>query len=97
MIKAIKHISKKTMDRWQNITLLFFIVGLFILSYIAGNLKLVNFHTAIVLTALIFLPNLLVCIMMYIQADAERRSQYRIQLYLIAVFYTVVLFWRLSH
>lgn len=97
MIQTIKNINKKTMDRWQNITLIFFFLSLFALSYIAGNLQLVSFSTAVILLALIFLPNLLVCIAMYIQADVQQRSQYRIQLYLIAVFYTFVLIWRLSH
>lgn len=97
MIQAIKNMDKKVVERWQTITLIFFIGSLLVLGYIAGDLKLLNLSEYIMCLLLLYLPNLFITVVMYIQADTEQKSQYRIQLYLIAIFYTFVLFWRLSH
>ncbi len=97
MIQAIKNIDRKTMDKWQIVTLIFFVLGLLVLSYIGGNLKLISFSTGVLLLALVYLPNLLVSIGIYIQGDRNEKQYYRIQLLLAAIFYTFVLFWRMSH
>ncbi len=97
MIQSIKNIDRKTMDRWQIATLILFVLGLLVISYIGGDLKLVSFSTGIILLGLAYVPNLLVSIGIYIQADSHDKQRYRIQLILAAVFYTFVLIWRLSH
>ncbi|MCQ4085684.1 hypothetical protein [Saccharibacillus sp. JS10] len=85
------------MDRWHIITLVFFVLGFLVLGYIGGDLQLVSYSTGLLLLGAVYIPNLLANIAIYIQADPQEKNGYRIQLILAAVFYTFVLFWRLSH
>ncbi len=85
------------MDRWQIATLILFVLGLLAVGYIGGDLQLLSYSTGVLLIGLAYMPNLLVSIGIYIQADSHEKQRYRIQLILAGVFYTFVLIWRLSH
>lgn len=85
MLQKIKAMDDKLLTKLMMWTSLFFIVSLFVLSYLAGSNDYISFGTAVVLWIISFLPALAVMVLMFIHGDAQTRRTYLFRIVLAVI------------